>query len=109
MSTYELGQLGYDQPPRAAQDLKEAGVRLTTSFGKHPKSGARMAIYALAGLDEDAAFSGRRALPKKFREQVLERFQKRCNICNEEHPARLLQLNHRVPYIIACEKQPTPS
>ncbi len=26
VSTYELGQLGYDQPPRAAQDLKEAGV-----------------------------------------------------------------------------------
>lgn len=103
VSTYELGQLGYDQPPRAAQDLKEAGVRLKTSFGKHPKSGARMAIYSLAGLEESAALSGRSALPKSFRNEVLRQFDDRCNVCATVYPHAVLQLDHRVPYIVGGE------
>ncbi|MGH7812617.1 MAG: hypothetical protein ACREQI_01255 [Candidatus Binataceae bacterium] len=83
--------------------MKEAGVRLKTSFGKHPKSGARMGIYSLAGLNEATAFSGRKAFPKKFREDFLQAFRNRCNICNVEYASTSLQLDHRVPYLIAGE------
>jgi len=100
VSTYELGELGYDQPPRAAQDLKEAGVMLRTTYGKHPESGARMGIYSLAGIGDTAVHAGRRAFPKAFRERVLNAHGMRCNICNVEYPATVLQIDHRVPYIV---------
>jgi hypothetical protein len=105
VSTYELGQLGYDQPPRAAQDLKEHGVRLKTRFDKHPETNARMAIYMLADDSDEVSgsFTGRVAFPKKFREELLDHFKYRCNICNTEYNGRSLQLDHRVPYILGGE------
>jgi hypothetical protein len=105
VSTYELGELGYDQPPRAAQDLKESGVRLKTTFGKHPASGARMAIYF---LDEDAdttALGGRRAFPSKFRAEVAAKYGSRCNLCDAPYPSASLSLDHRVPYIVGGEPE----
>lgn len=105
VSTYELGELGYDQPPRAAQDLKESGVVLKTSFGKHPITNSRMAIYSLGAekpLDKGSA-KGRNAIPKKFRQEILENFSNKCNICNAEFPPNLLQIDHRIPFIIAGE------
>jgi len=105
VSTYELGELGYDQPPRAAQDLKEHGVRLVTTFGKHPKTNARMAIYRLAEDGEEVVGSstGRVAFPKAFREEVFEHFNNRCNVCNVQYNARSLQLDHRIPFLVAGE------
>lgn len=105
VSTYELGKLGYDQPPRAAQDLKEYGVRLQTTFGKHPNSGARMAIYSLADQQDGlgSGLQGRQAFPKAFRTSVIEKFQGRCNICNSPYPSTVLQLDHRIPYIVGGE------
>jgi hypothetical protein len=103
VSTYELGQLGYDQPPRAAQDLKEAGVVLKTTFGRHPSTGARMGVYSIAGISGDAAFKGRAAFPKAFRQAMLKRSGSRCNICNTHHPQTVLQIDHRIPYIVAGE------
>lgn len=102
VSTYKLGQLGYDQPPRAAQDLKEAGVRLKVTYGKHPKTGSRMAIYSLADENEDprATARGRRAFPKALRKAVLDAFQNRCSVCSEEYDPTVLQLDHRIPYIV---------
>ena len=103
VSTYELGQLGYDQPPRAAQDLKEAGVSLKVSYGRHHKTGSRMAIYSLADIIDENSFLGRRHFPKRFRQEILQRFDYKCNICNTTYPARILQLDHRVPYIVGGE------
>ncbi len=105
VSTYELGQLGYDQPPRAAQDLKEAGVKLRTSFGKHPTTGARMAIYSLAQKEPDSLpnFVGRTAFPIRFRTELFRIFNNRCNICNSRYNQLLLQIDHRIPYIISGE------
>lgn len=105
ISTYELGQLGYDQPPRAAQDLKEAGVRLITKQGKHPKSGSRMGIYHLHPEQPllTGRFTGRKAFPKAFREKVYAYFNNKCNICNVEYDTTMLQIDHRIPYIVAGE------
>lgn len=107
VSTYELGQLGYDQPPRAAQDLKEHGVALTVTYGKHPTTGNRMAIYSL-DIDNPlkyGGFEGRKAFPKKFREELLSLFRHRCNICNMEYPDTILQLDHRIPYLVEGEPE----
>ncbi len=105
VSTYELGQLGYDQPPRAAQDLKESGVKLKVAFGKHPTTGARMAIYSLADSAEAElqAAAGRRIFPPRFRAGVLEKHGSRCNLCGTSYPAKSLSLDHRIPYIVAGE------
>lgn len=106
VSTFELGRLGYDQPPRAAQDLKEAGVRLKTAFGKHPTTGARMAIYSLAeDLDFLASAAGRRIFPSKFRAELLAAHGSRCNLCNAAYPASSLSLDHRIPFIVAGEAE----
>lgn len=107
VSTYELGQLGYDQPPRAAQDLKEAGVKLKTTFGKHPETGARMGIYS---LDPDQSgnndnFKGRTAFPKKFRQDLFKHYDQKCNLCNSKYPSGVLQIDHRVPYLIAGDSE----
>ena len=104
VSTYELGQLGYDQPPRAAQDLKEAGVKLKVSFGKHPETGNRMAIYSLSDEEPQTGIkNGRTAFPKQFRESLFSRFGNRCNICNTVYPTSLLQCDHRVSFILSGE------
>lgn len=105
VSTYELGLLGYDQPPRAAQDLKECGVSLKTTFSKHPKTGARMAVYSLAEGNDPSmtGFGGRRAFTSKFRADVAGTYGSRCNLCNAPYDTSALQLDHRVPYIVAGE------
>lgn len=105
VSTYELGQLGYDQPPRAAQDLKECGVKLKVAFGKHPKTGARMAIYSLADSAEAElqAAAGRRIFPSTFRADVLHAHGSRCNLCGTPYPPKSLSLDHRIPFIVGGE------
>ena len=37
VSTHELAKIGYGHPPRARQDLKDAGIDIITTFGKHPE------------------------------------------------------------------------
>jgi hypothetical protein len=105
VSTFELGELGYDQPPRAAQDLKEAGVRLLVTFSKHPSSGQRMAVYSLADLDDSADRAGRRPIPKAMRTRVLRQHGNRCAVCGVTHDATGLQIDHRVPFIVAGETE----
>ncbi len=105
VSTYELGELGYDQAPRVAQDLKERGVRLRVKNGRHPITGSRMAIYSLAddGEETPGSFTGRVAIPKAFREEILVHFKSRCNVCNTEYNGRSLQVDHRVPFLVGGE------
>lgn len=106
VSTYELGQLGYDQPPRAAQDLKEAGVQLKRKNGVNPVTGNRMAIYS---LDRDApiglGLSGRKAFPKSFVKQVKDAYNHKCCVYDAPYPDNALQVDHRVPYIVAGEAE----
>lgn len=104
VSTYELGKLGYDQPPRAAQDLKEAGVKLNTRNDKHPVTGNRMVIYSLADDQKSSLSSGGRiAFPKVFREKLVKRANYKCIICNTEYSPRLLQIDHKIPFIVGGE------
>ncbi len=104
VSTYELGQLGYDQPPRAAMDLKDAGIKCAVKYGKHPETGHRMAIYYLA--DDDSPLEvrgGRTAFPKQFRLDLFSAYGNRCNICNKVYSTSMLQCDHRTPFILDGE------
>ena len=62
-----------------------------------------MAIYSLLEDDELVAAGGRRAFPSKFRADVLAAHESRCNLCNQPYPAKSLQLDHRIPYIVGGE------
>lgn len=104
ISTYEIEQLGYGHPPRAAQDLKEAGVALRTVFREvHPVTGNRMGTYLLANPAPitRSNFGGRAALPKKLERELYAHYGSKCNMDSYEHGARALQADHRVPYIVA--------
>ena len=105
VSTYELGVLGYDQPPRAAQDLKEHGVKLRVTHGKHPETGNRMGIYWLDDEQPllDGTFNGRQAFPKDFRRKVFNEYQSHCLFCGVALEDSRLQIDHRIPYQIAGE------
>jgi hypothetical protein len=103
ISTDELRQMGYSHPPRAAQDLKEAGVALRTVFTKrHPKTGNRMGSYVLdapAPITEES-FSGRGALPKNLEDKLYEAHGVCCNMDGFEHGRRVLQADHRIPFLV---------
>lgn len=102
VSTYELRQLGYGHPPRAAQDLKEAGVALKTVYSAHPETGNRMGSYVLDAEEPitSQTFSGRGALPKNLEAQLYEHYGVRCNMDSYDHGKRALQADHRIPYIV---------
>lgn len=109
VSTYDLGQLGYDQPPRAAQDLKDVGVLLRRTSGRHPTSGSRMAIYALA--DEQpylmGAMKGRQLFPKAFRLKMISHYGAKSAISGVTHDPSELQIDHRIPYQVAGDAELT--
>jgi len=105
VSTYELGKIGYDQPPRAAQDLKEQGVRLRMTNSKHPATGNRMGVYTLEDEQPllDGKLTGRHSFPKKFRKHVLDHYQRMCPCCGVVLDESRLQIDHRIPYLVAGE------
>lgn len=105
VSTYEIGQLGYNHPPRVIRDLREAGIHILTKMGTHPETGSRMAIYVLGAPEPEATkrITGRKAIPKRFRQEVLSHHHSKCNICNSQYDDIILQIDHRVPYEIGGE------
>lgn len=94
---------GYDQPPRAARDVREAGVPLDTEMVT--VDGKRMAKYTFGDPDAITAgrLSGRRTYPKELKRTLYQAHGGRCCICNASYEARYLQIDHRVPYEVAGE------
>lgn len=104
VSTEELTDIyGYNQPPRAARDVRERGIPLTTKPGQ-TKNGRRMAIYELGDSDDiGGEKAGRTLFAKTVKDDLVKRFDGRCAICCGRFGARMLQVDHRVPYEIAGE------
>lgn len=95
---------GYNHPPRAARDVREAGIQLETTRVTGPdgrKIGAYRFVQAPA---DDSRASGRRAFPKAFKDELLGRYGEACGLCGAHVPARALQIDHRIPYEIAGEE-----
>lgn len=105
ITTEELkDQYGYNHPPRAARDVREAGIPLKTTRVTG-SDGRRIGAYVFADLDdiEKHKLAGRKVFSKEFKRQLLEQSQGRCAVCNERYADRYLQVDHRVPYEVAGE------
>lgn len=103
ISTDELNDLGYNHPPRAVGDVRDAGIPIETGSGTSERSGRRMAIYSFGDPDkiQEGRIGGRSALPKKFKAALLKRYGSIDCITGAALDERVLQIDHRIPYRIA--------
>jgi hypothetical protein len=90
---------GYNHPPRAARDVREAGIPLET-FKVKSKDGKSIAAYRFGDLTQiqKNRVEGRIAFSKDFKKQLYEQFKGHCSICNAVFEDRYLQIDHRIPY-----------
>ena len=101
ITTEKLKNLGYNHPPRAARDVRELGFCLITTRVKG-SDGRSIGAYSLdvTSTLARARKTGRLALPKKERDSIIERANKKCQLCAGTYD---LQVDHRVPYEVAGE------
>lgn len=93
---------GYNHPPRAARDVREQGVPLET-FRIVASDGRSIAAYRFADPSKARGdkLAGRTVISKAFKRKLFERHGSRCVIHNDELDERYLQVDHRVPFIVA--------
>ena len=98
VTTPELEELGYNHPPRAIRDVREAGIPLITTT---ISDGSRRFGKYTFGKSEDIKehmLGGRVTFPKSFKKKLLEIQGNRCAICDQQFDDKYLQIDHRVPY-----------
>lgn len=90
---------GYNHPPRAARDVREAGIPLETFKLKSQdqKSIAAYKFGNLAALQTNRV-SGRILFSKDFKHGLFKACSGHCQVCNGQFEERYLQVDHRVPY-----------
>ena len=90
---------GYNHPPRAARDVREAGIPLET-FKIKSENGKSIAAYKFGNIEEleTKRISGRILFTKEFKRNLFKACNGRCQICNGSFEERYLQVDHRVPY-----------
>lgn len=99
-TTDDLNALGYNHPPRAIGDVKDLGFPVVTTMVRTP-AGKRMASYSFGtSADVRAGQIGRTNFSKAFKDRLIARYGSVDAITKAEHPSRLLQIDHRVPYRI---------
>ncbi len=103
ISTDELNALGYNHPPRAIGDVRDAGIPILTGSATSAKTGRRMAVYSFgdAALIQGGRVGGRSALPKAFKAKLLARYGSIDCITGARLDERVLTIDHRIPYRIA--------
>ena len=102
ISTDDLNDLGYNHPPRAVGDVRDAGIPIVTGSGTSERTGRRMAIYSFGDPDkiQDGRIGGRSALPKKFKTALIARYGSIDCITGAVLDEKVLQIDHRIPYRI---------
>ncbi|MFD0317295.1 HNH endonuclease [Streptomyces flavalbus] len=104
VTTAELNDMGYDHPPRAIGDIKDAGVTVVKEMVT--VDGRRMARYALQDqVNSDASGVGRKTLSKRFREDLYALHDHKCAVCGGSYTSRELQADHRIPFRIAGDSR----
>jgi len=80
---------GYNHPPRAARDVREAGIPLETIRVKSSE-GRSIAAYKFGDMNEieKDRLKGRVIIPKKFKSELLKRNNNQCNICSHQFAGR---------------------
>jgi hypothetical protein len=102
VTTEEINHAGYEHPPRAVRDARELGFSIQTIKVKHT-NGRSIAAYVFSeSAGNDPKKSGRAALPKKQRDEIIVAAGSRCQICGA---STNLQVDHRIPYEVAGESQ----
>ena len=93
---------GYGHPPRAARDVREAGVPLET-FYVAGSDGRRIAAYRFGNLTDirPMRVDGRTAIASAIKTELAEAHGSRCFIYLEPMDLSDLQLDHRIPYEVA--------
>jgi len=93
---------GYNHPPRAARDVREAGIPLET-FKVKSAEGRSIAAYKFGDLRQlqSNRVTGRILFSKDFKSNLYLLNQGRCSICLGSFKERYLQVDHRVPYEVS--------
>jgi hypothetical protein len=103
ITTEELEEdYGYSHPPRAARDVREAGIPLET-FRVKSKEGKSIAAYRFGDISklQTDRIAGRSSFPKTFKHELYLEQGSRCAICNGHFEERYLQIDHRTPYEVS--------
>ena len=102
VTTDELNALGYNHPPRAIADVRDAGIPVTTERIV-PESGKQMARYRFGNAEDvrEDRHGGRSILPKSLKMELLARHGSADCITGAKLDPRVLQIDHRVPYRVA--------
>lgn len=103
ITTDELNEMGYNHPPRAVGDVRDAGVPIVTGSVTSAKTGRRMAVYSFGNPDliQEGRIGGRSAFPKTFKPALVKRYGAMDSITGAKLDERVLQIDHRIPYRIA--------
>lgn len=105
ITTEELeNRYGYKHPPRAIRDVREQGVPIETFTVKNTE-GQSIAAYRFGDPAEAlrGRVGGRQGFPKHFKTTLYERQRGCCAICLQAYEPRYLQVDHRIPYLVAGE------
>lgn len=97
VTTGDLKSAGYDHPPRAVRDLKDAGFIVDSRLVNI--NGVRMSRYTLVDSTTEN-FTQRRPIPNAARQKLFEEKGYRCAVCGGVFITRMLQADHRVPFHI---------
>jgi hypothetical protein len=102
---------GYNHPPRAVRDVKEYGIPIEM-YRVEGNDGRKIAAYKFGKFNAEAInkISGRTALSKKIKEELIALHGAKCFIYNEAMEEENLQIDHRVPFEVggdsAGEQEP---
>ena len=109
VTTAEVQARGYDHPPRAFGDVRDAGFPLLREWFTD-EQGRRMGRYRFGNSEDIRAgrFHGRTAIPKPFRNRLLAHYGEMDCITGALLPATMLQVDHRIPYRVAGDPE-TPT
>jgi hypothetical protein len=102
ISTEDLENIyGYNHPPRAARDVREAGIPLET-FKVKSKEGKSIAAYKFGDISQLQVnrIAGRAMFPKEFKRTLFDSCSGKCTVCYGEFAERYLQIDHKIPYVV---------
>jgi len=98
---------GYNHPPRAVRDVREHGIPLIT-YRIEGTDGRSIAAYKFGNpADAKNALSksaGRTVISKALKQALIEKHGSKCFVYLDPMDENLLQVDHRVPYEIAGER-----
>lgn len=92
---------GYSHPPRAARDVREAGIPLET-FKVKSEEGKSIAAYRFGDISkiQKEKINGRQIFSKDFKKLLFDQSKGHCHICHGIFEERYLQIDHKIPYEI---------